>query len=101
VNWGAFAFTKLFIRKFMETDRPYKHNSQQIIINQPKSTQAKYDRIVEIVRANPGISGGAINKAYNPNVTHDAYRRMQGMLLSVCFSGRIKCVDNRYFIKEA
>lgn len=84
----------------MTTDRAYQHNSNQVIVTQPKSVQAKYDRIVEIVRANPGISSAAIDKQYYPNPTSDTYRRMQGMLLSVCFSGRIKCVNNRYFIKE-
>jgi hypothetical protein len=85
----------------MQTDRASRKNSDQVIVRQPNSVQAKYDRIVEIVRANPGISGGAINKAYNPNATYDAHRRMQGMLLSICCSGRIECVDNCYFIKEA
>ena len=82
-------------------DRAYKHNSDQVIVNQPKSVQRKYDRIVEIIRANPGISSAAIDRQYAPNPTNDTYRRMQGMLLSICCSGRIKCVDNRYFIKEA
>lgn len=85
----------------MQPDRAYKHNSNQVIVNQPKSVQRKYDRIVEIVRANPGISGAAIDQQYAPKPTSDTYRRMHGMLLSICCSGRIKCVDNRYFIKEA
>jgi hypothetical protein len=85
----------------MQTDRAYRQNSDQIIITQPRSVQVRYDRIVEIVRANPGISQAEIAKQYNQNLTQDAHRRMNGMLLSVCCSGRIKCVDNCYFIKEA
>jgi hypothetical protein len=65
-----------------------------------KATRAKYDRIVEIVRANPGISSAAIAKAYAPNATFDTHHRMQGTLLQVCISGRIECINNCYFISK-
>jgi hypothetical protein len=82
-------------------DRAYKHNSSEVIVNQPKSLRAKYDRIVEIVRANPGISSGEIAKLYYPPQTPKYTYRMQGMLLQVCYTHRIKCIDLGYFIVEA
>lgn len=83
------------------TDRAFKANSGEVIIPPTRPTQQKYDRIVEIVRANPGISGGGIAKLfYPPTATGNLHRRMQGMLLHVCGTRRIQCVNMSYFITE-
>jgi hypothetical protein len=85
----------------MQTDRAYKQTSFEVIVGQSKSLRGKYDRIVEIVRANPGISSGEIAKLYYPPGTPKYTYRMQGMLLQVCYARRIKCVDLGYYIVEA
>lgn len=79
----------------------HRLNWKEVSVKTPRPLLVKYDRIVEIVRANPGISTGAITKIYYlPTTAGDTHKRMQGMLLQVCFSGRIQCVDNRYFLKD-
>lgn len=88
-------------RDKMYTDRAFKANSAEIYFPQPKPIQQKYDRVVEIVRANPGISGGGIAKLfYPPTATGNLHQRMQGILLHVCYTRRIQCVNMSYFITE-
>ena len=73
----------------------------EIYFPQPKPTQQKYDRVVEIVRDNPGISGSGIAKLfYPPAATGNLHQRMQGILLHVCDTRRIQCVNMSYFITE-
>ena len=85
----------------MEKDRAYRPNSDQIIVPPSKLAREKYDKIVEIVRANPGISIGEIRKIYSQNGTFDC-ARLNGMLTDLCLRNRLKYQDiQRYTAVKA
>ena len=60
--------------------------------------RAKYDQIVAIVTANPGISLGQISRQYyGDKYSRDKDRRMTSMVLQLCYDNRIKYQEvNRY-----
>jgi hypothetical protein len=58
----------------------------------PRSVRAKYDRIVALVRANPGATEGRIKSLYYADKSSDCTRQRFGnMLLELCVEGRLKC----------
>lgn len=87
----------------LQPDRASGPGAGVSLYRAPRAILLKYDRIVEIVRDHPdGISAGSIAKKYYgvETITADLHHRMQGMLIQICYSGRIKFVDNDYFINE-
>ena len=87
----------------LQPDRASGPGASVSLYRAPRPILLKYERIVEIIRAHPdGISAGGISKQYYgvEVVTSALHHRMQGMLLQICYRGRIKCVNNDYFINE-
>ncbi len=65
---------------------------------QSRSTRDKYDRIVEIVRANPGAAIGHLSDIFYADSDRNCNRRsFENMLAELCYQKRIRCVEiNRY-----
>ena len=63
---------------------------REVIVTPNKQLQEKYDRFVEIVAANPGISAAQIGKQYYGELTSDRRQLTVAALTQLCHQKRIE-----------
>jgi hypothetical protein len=73
-------------------------NHNEVLHSPSRPQQARYDEIVAIIAANPGLSIRQISREYyGDRHSSDNRGRMSAMLLQLCYQNRIKYQDvNRY-----
>ena len=73
-----------------------------VVVNPNQKLRAKYDRVVEIITASPGISAGAIAKQYyGEKLTSQQRNLMISTLTQLCHAKRIEHESiDKYFVPE-